>query len=99
MPSNTTPTSEGTDPYLAASPSKKIGNELRKMAPGITETYVAYGVTEGLVRECARHADYTIPQAGQKNAEIPKTRAGEDLGVGKGWWYEGMLFSMLPSYS
>ena len=92
---NTNAIPEGIPPHLAASPSKKLGNELRKRAPGVTETYVAYGITESLVRECARPADYTIPQAGQKNVELPKTGAGEDLGVGKGWWYEGMPFSML----
>lgn len=53
-----------------------------------TETYVAYGVCETLVKECARQAAYKIPQAQQKNTDIPKTKDGEDLGVGDGWWYQ-----------
>ena len=57
----------------------------------MTETYVAYGVTEKLVKECAKHGDYEIPQAREKGIETPKTKDGEDLGVGKGWWYEGAL--------
>lgn len=54
----------------------------------MTETYVAYGACERLVKECARQADYTIPQAREKDVEIPKTKDGEDLGVGTGWWFE-----------
>lgn len=34
-------------------------------------------------------ADYSIPQAQDDNAEIPKTEEGEDLGVGEGWWHTG----------
>ena len=55
----------------------------------MTETYAAYSATDKLLKECARPADYNIPQAGKKGLEIPKTKEGEDLGVGKGWWYEG----------
>ena len=80
-----------------ASPTQKLAREVRERAPGITETYVAYGVTEKLVKECARHGEYTIPQANEKGVEIPKTKDGEDLGVGKGWWYEGMLDSVSES--
>jgi hypothetical protein len=59
---------------------------------GFTETYTAYGVTEQLYKECCKQADYTIPQARDENAEIPKTEDGEDLGVGGGWWHDGRLF-------
>ena len=69
-------------------PTRTIAKELRKRATNTTETYVAYGVCEKLVRECARQAEYTIPQARDKNPEVPKTKDGEDLGVGTGWWYE-----------
>lgn len=59
-------------------------------SPGSTaETYVAYGLTQKLFEACSAQADYRIPQASQKRAEVPKTAAGEDLGVGEGWWYEG----------
>lgn len=53
------------------------------------ETYVAYGMTQKLFEACSSQADYKIPQASQKGAEVPKTEAGEDLGVGEGWWYKG----------
>lgn len=73
-----------------SSSSLNIAAEIRKRAKLTTETYIAYGACESLVKECARHADYTIPQAGKKGGDgIPKSRDGEDLGVGKGWWYEG----------
>lgn len=67
--------------------SKIIAQQLHKRAAGSTETYVAYGGTEMLFRECARQADYRV----DKNAEgdAPKTAKGEDLGVGEGWWYDG----------
>jgi cytochrome b pre-mRNA-processing protein 3 len=55
-----------------------------------TETYTAYGVTGNLFKECARHADYTIPQAADDYVEMPKTEDGEDLGVGEGWWHTGI---------
>ena len=71
-----------------------IAKEIRKRYSGVTETYVAYGVCENLVKECARQADYTIPQAHEKNVEIPKTKDKEDLGVGKGWWFESEQISL-----
>ena len=70
------------------SASEIMAKELRKRAPALTETYVAYGVCEVLVKECARQADYTIPQVREKNVEVPKTKDQEDLGVGTGWWFE-----------
>ena len=69
-------------------PSSSIAKELHKRVSSVTETYVAYGVCENLVKECARQADYKIPQAHEKNVEIPRTKDGEDLGVGTGWWYD-----------
>ncbi|TVY58766.1 Protein CBP3, mitochondrial [Lachnellula cervina] len=54
---------------------------------GVIGTYTAYGATEDLYKECARHADYTVPQAQDSDAETPKTEDGEDLGVGEGWWH------------
>jgi cytochrome b pre-mRNA-processing protein 3 len=51
---------------------------------------VAFGATERLYKECARVGHYSIPQAGVKGQKVPKTAEGEDLGVGEGWWYDGM---------
>lgn len=66
--------------------------------PGTTaETYVAYGFTQKLFEACSAQADYRIPQASQKGAQVPKTPAGEDLGVGEGWWYEDL--GLLPTFS
>lgn len=66
--------------------------------PGRTvETYVAYGMTEQLFQACCSQGEYVIPQK-QKGTPVPKTEAGEDLGVGKGWWYEGS-FPRLASVS
>jgi cytochrome b pre-mRNA-processing protein 3 len=70
--------------HAVAFQNRKVG--------GLTETYTAYGVTEELYKECSRQADYSIPQARDDNAEVPKTEEGEDLGVGGGWWHDGEFF-------
>jgi hypothetical protein len=77
----------------------RIAKQLRKHAAAQTETYVAYGGTRELFRECAKHATYTVPQASQKDAEIPKTAEGEDIGVGGGWWHDGTLEATLTLVS
>lgn len=78
------------------STAQSIAAEVRKRASSVTETYIAYGVSEKLVKECARQADYTIPQAGEKGVEIPKTKDGEDLGIGTGYWYDSKLVLSFP---
>lgn len=55
-----------------------------------TEPYIAYGSTEDLFRECTKQCNYTIPSRLQQPPpeETPKNAAGEDIGVGEGWWYQ-----------
>ncbi|KAF2653216.1 ubiquinol cytochrome-c reductase assembly protein Cbp3 [Lophiostoma macrostomum CBS 122681] len=65
-----------------------LAQAVRKRAPVLTETYVAYGATEALFKECAKPGAYEVPQALEKDAEIPTDETGAHLGVGKGWWYE-----------
>lgn len=60
---------------------------------GITESYTAFGATEAMYKECARHADYKITKPADEDVEVPKTKDGEDLGVGGGWWHEGTFYS------
>lgn len=60
-------------------------SSLQRAAP----TYTAYGVTENLFKQCSEQADYSIPQAQDENADMPKTADGEDLGIGDGWWHKG----------
>jgi cytochrome b pre-mRNA-processing protein 3 len=67
-----------------------IAQKLREKAPLMTETYVAYGATRDLIKECSRAAEYTIPQALDPKGEIPTDENGVHLGVGDGWWYESM---------
>ena len=86
-------------PGSSFSPAQSIARELRKRAGVTTETYVAYGACETLVKECARQAAYKIPQAQQKNTDIPKTKDGEDLGVGDGWWYQSKFEDDMQSQS
>jgi len=76
----------------SAPATAKLANELRENATPITETYVAYGATEALFKECARQADYIIPQALEKGGEAPRNAAGEDIGQGTGWWYESPFY-------
>ncbi|KAF2191483.1 hypothetical protein K469DRAFT_720507 [Zopfia rhizophila CBS 207.26] len=74
-----------------------IAQELRKRAPLMTETYVAYGATKGMFLECARHGDYKIPQAQEKGAEIPTDENGAHVGVGSGWWYD--MLGLTPTFN
>ncbi|KAK5092126.1 Serine carboxypeptidase 3, partial [Cryomyces antarcticus] len=74
-----------------------FANQVRQRAGAATETYVAYGVTENLFKECSRQAEYTIPQVLEKGGVAPKTEAGEDLGVGTGWWYEDL--GLTPTFN
>ncbi|KAL4937461.1 hypothetical protein BDV06DRAFT_215886 [Aspergillus oleicola] len=82
-------------------PASQLSSRLAKaMLPrrdGAAETYVAYGMTRALFEACARSADYTIPQLKEKDGKAPKTEAGEDLGVGEGWWYQGL--GLIPTFS
>lgn len=87
---------EDTEPPASLDPVYGLAKGLRERATSFTETYVAYGVCEKLVQECARQADYTIPQAHEKGVEIPKTKDGEDLGVGTGWWFESEYSAYTP---
>ncbi|MCJ1223418.1 Protein cbp3, mitochondrial [Toensbergia leucococca] len=80
-------------------PAFNIRDELRKRAGNFTEPYIAYGMCDILVQECASKATYTIPQAREKNVKIPQTEDGEDLGVGTGWWYEGKAYTHTALFS
>ncbi|CAG8399255.1 unnamed protein product [Penicillium salamii] len=78
------------NPIIARSYSQgKVSNLAKNFRrPGnAAETYVAYGMTQKLFESCSTQADYKILQASQKGVEVPKTEAGEDLGVGESWWY------------
>ncbi|KAH0538152.1 hypothetical protein FGG08_005260 [Glutinoglossum americanum] len=98
-PLSTPSTPSTTPPTSPPKPSTttKIAQELRRLAGNTTETYVAYGVTENLYKECARVGHYTVPQAGVKGEKVPKTASGEDLGVGEGWWYDEL--HLPPTFS
>ncbi|KAH3942523.1 hypothetical protein HBI25_155710 [Parastagonospora nodorum] len=74
-----------------------IAQKLREKAPLMTETYVAYGATRDLIKECSRAAEYTIPQALDPKGEIPTDENGVHLGVGDGWWYETL--GLQPNFS
>lgn len=71
------------------SPLRGIAAKLREKAPLMTETYVAYAATQQLMKECTRHADYTIPQALEKNEELPRDETGAHLGLSESWWFKG----------
>lgn len=69
--------------------ASRLATSMLPRSGSTAETYVAYGMTQKLFEACSSQADYRIPQLSQKGAQVPKTEAGEDLGVGEGWWYEG----------
>lgn len=63
----------------------------------MTETYVAYGATEKLYRQCAAQADYHIPQTSVKDGEVSKTADGIEMGVSESWWYQGL--GLTPTFN
>jgi cytochrome b pre-mRNA-processing protein 3 len=69
-----------------------LAQKLREKAPLMTETYVAYGATRDLMKECTKAGEYKIPQAQIKGGEIPTDENGVHLGEGEGWWYESKFF-------
>ena len=87
------PRTTGDDLQEAAAKTKQfqplvtIAEQLRKRASTATETYTAYGACEKLIKECARQAQYNIPEEQRKKVYIPKPEDGEDIGRGQGWWY------------
>jgi cytochrome b pre-mRNA-processing protein 3 len=75
-------------PSAVSGSATSFAQKIREKAPIMTETYVAYGATRDLVKECTRPGEYKIPQALEKSAEIPTDENGVHLGIGEGWWYE-----------
>ena len=68
-----------------------LAQKLREKAPMLTETYVAYGATRELIKECTRPGEYKIPQALEKGGVIPTDESGTHVGEAEGWWYESTL--------
>jgi cytochrome b pre-mRNA-processing protein 3 len=77
--------------------SSEIPKAFRFMPLALTRPYTQYGLTEILYEACRTPAEYSIPQAADPEAEVPKTDDGEDLGVGTGWWYEGTNEHFCPA--
>ncbi|KAK2880051.1 hypothetical protein FQN49_000629 [Arthroderma sp. PD_2] len=80
-------------------PSDRLwtSNVTKRAISGYKETYVAFGATKKLFSACSDQAEYTISEELKKAEQIPKTPAGEDIGVGSGWWYEEL--GLLPTFS
>ncbi|KAI9679675.1 MAG: Protein cbp3, mitochondrial [Trizodia sp. TS-e1964] len=71
----------------------KVAQAVRRHASSTTEPYIAYGATDMLYKECARQAPYSFPPDRPRT----KTPAGEDLGVGEGYWYHTL--NLKPTFS
>lgn len=76
-----------------APPKVRLATELRKRFKSTTETYVAYGSTEGLFKTCGAQAEYKIVR--DKEGMAPKTATGEEIGESDSWWYKGMAAYLL----
>ncbi|EEH49230.1 uncharacterized protein PADG_05309 [Paracoccidioides brasiliensis Pb18] len=89
--------SSSSSPSQWPSPISHIAQSLQSRASRTTETYTAYGATKKMFEACQLQADYTIPQASQPGAIVPKTTHGEDLGIGEGAWHKEL--GLLPTFS
>lgn len=74
-----------------------LTQKLHERAPAVVETYMAYGATGELAKECARPGDYQIPQSLIKGAEIPVDENGTHIGEAEGWWFETL--GLTPTFS
>ncbi|KAI9723507.1 MAG: Protein cbp3, mitochondrial [Chrysothrix sp. TS-e1954] len=85
-------TKEAISAYNAPSAKERDRDSRQHRAGtvGDSEHNKAIAATETLFKECARQADYFIPQAFEKGVEIPKTADATDIGQGTGWWYENL---------
>ena len=56
------------------------------------QTYQVLGLAQKLYKTCARHADYSIPEAERKADTVRTTDDGEELGVSLGgqWHSSGL---------
>ncbi|KAH8724314.1 ubiquinol-cytochrome C chaperone-domain-containing protein [Phaeosphaeriaceae sp. PMI808] len=91
---------EQLKPQRQAAPIPGATSIVRKIAgksPGTIDSYLAYDKTLKLMKECARPGEYKIPEALEKNGEIPTDTDGVHLGVGEGWWYETL--GLQPTFS
>lgn len=74
-----------------------FAQKLRDKAPLMTETYVAYGATRELIKQCTHAGDYKIPQALVRGGVIPVDDAGTHVGEATGWWYDTL--GLKPTFS
>ncbi|KAF2852635.1 hypothetical protein T440DRAFT_446385 [Plenodomus tracheiphilus IPT5] len=84
-------------PPVVKGSATSIAQKLREKAPLMTETYVAYGATRDLIKECTKPGDYKIPQALVKDGEIPVDENGTHIGEAEGWWYDTL--GLKPTFS
>ncbi|TKA46928.1 hypothetical protein B0A54_03884 [Friedmanniomyces endolithicus] len=93
QPKPPTPTPTATPPPPPPPPAAfaSLATTLRASTTPLlrstTEPYAAYGSTELLFQSCSAQCSYTIPSLHLSPPQpAPKNAAGEDIGVGEGWW-------------
>ncbi|EAA26564.1 hypothetical protein GE21DRAFT_4331 [Neurospora crassa] len=71
---------------------------LASVAGNQSSSYIAYGATQRIYKDCAKQADYTITPEDRKAGRVKETADGEEIGVGNGSiWHE--KFGLLPTFS
>ncbi|KAK3322508.1 ubiquinol-cytochrome C chaperone-domain-containing protein [Apodospora peruviana] len=81
-------------------PKFSLGRAIREsVGLGRLNTYVSYGITERLVKQCIRQADYTISKELRKNEAVPLAADGEEIGesTGESIWHDN--FHLPPTFS
>lgn len=67
---------------------KDLGSQLLRST---AQPYQVNKATETIYKTCSREASYTISETDKRNATVPKTEDGEEIGEGTGSWHKGML--------
>lgn len=63
---------------------------LASVAGNQSSSYIAYGATQRIYKDCAKQADYTITPEDRKAGRVKETADGEEIGTGNGSiWHQG----------
>lgn len=83
-------------PSSPSAPSKLATAMMPGVASKAFGSYLIYGATEKLYKECSKSTTYAISEQLRKEGKVPLTNDGEEIGIGGGIWHERMFYASPP---